>query len=108
ALGPGTRRRCPDGCPENRPRDRCRLRLGSANRRHRRRALAAALPGARIREWLPDRQPGGEQDAAATGGRAPVVVSILFRDRTRRPWIPSIHAGLQQADLAARLAEMAV
>jgi pimeloyl-ACP methyl ester carboxylesterase len=36
--------------------------------RHRRRPLATALQGARIREWLPDRQPGGEQEAVATGG----------------------------------------
>ena len=39
-------------------RDRRRLRLGSANRRHRRRALAGTLQRPGLGERLPDRQPG--------------------------------------------------
>ena len=42
-----------------------RLRLGRADRRHRRGALAGALQGAGLRERLSDRQPGSRQDAAA-------------------------------------------
>ena len=53
-----------------RARDRRRLRLGRADRRHRRRAVARALQGAGVGERLPDRQPRGQQDAAAARGRA--------------------------------------
>ena len=47
-----------------------RLRLGRADRRHHRGALAGTLQGAGLRERLPDRQPAGRQGAAAAGGRA--------------------------------------
>ena len=36
-----------------------------------------------VRERLSDRQPGSRQDAVAAQGRAPMVVPVLFRHRTR-------------------------
>ena len=59
-----------DGCAQDREGGRRRLRLGRADGRHRRRALAGALQGAGLGERLSDRQPGGQQDAAAAEGRA--------------------------------------
>ena len=72
-----------DGRARDRDGDRRRVRLGRANGRHRRRALAGALHGPRLGERLPDRQPGGRQAAAAAGGRAAVVVPVLLRHRAR-------------------------
>ena len=60
-----------------------RLRLGRAHRQHRRGALAGALQGDGLGQRLSDRQPGGGQDAVAAGGRAAMVVSVLFRHRAR-------------------------
>src|SRR5207302_10454861 len=74
---------------------------GGANCRHRRGALATTMQGARIRERLPDRQPGRQQEAAAADRRAAVGVPVLLRYRTRGARIPPVHPGLQQADLAA-------
>ena len=52
----------PDGRPEDREGRRRRLRLGRADRRHRRRALARALQGPRLGERLPHRnQAAGRQ-----------------------------------------------
>ena len=50
--------------------DRRRLRLGRADRRHHRGALAGALQGPGLRQRLSDRQPGSRQDAVAAEGRA--------------------------------------
>ena len=72
-----------DGRPRDREGDRRRLRLGSADGRHRRGALAGALQGARLRERVSDRQPAGRQAAVAAGGRAAVVVPVLLRHRAR-------------------------
>ncbi len=72
-----------DGCsqdPEGNPR---RLRLGSADGRHRRGTVARALQGHGVRERLSDRQPGSRQNAVAPEGRVRMVVSILFCHRTR-------------------------
>ena len=59
------------------------VRLGSAKRRHRRCALAGPLQRARLRERLPDREPGSRRAAPAARGRAAVVVPVLLRDRAR-------------------------
>jgi len=44
--------------------------LGSTDRQHRSGALARALQGPGLREWLSDQQPGSRQDAVAAKGRA--------------------------------------
>ena len=59
-----------DGCAQDREGDPRRLRLGRADRRHRRGALAGALQGAGLGQRISDRQPGSRQDAAAAEGRA--------------------------------------
>ena len=71
------------GCAEDREGDPRRLRLGRADRRHRRGALAGALQGAGLGQRLSDRQPAGQQDAAAAQGRAAMVVPVLLRHRAR-------------------------
>ena len=83
---------------------RCRLRLGCAHRGDRGGALARALPGARLRQRLPDREPGGGQGAVAAGGGAPVVVPVLLRHRTRPRRLRQVPTRVREADLAARLA----
>ena len=93
---------------EDREGDHRRLRLGRADRQHRRRALAGALQGAGLRQRLSDRQPGGQQAAAAAEGRAAMVVPVLFRDRARPRRLRQIPARLRQADLADRLAAVEV
>ena len=95
-----------DGCARDRQGDRRRLRLGRADRRHHRGALAGALQGAGLGERLSDRQPGGRQGAAAAGGRAAVVVPVLLRHRARPGRLRQVPARLREAHLAARLAEM--
>ena len=55
--------------------------------------------------YLIGSQAGG-QAAAAAGGRAPVVVPVLLRHRTRPGRLREEPARLRQADLAARLAEV--
>ena len=70
AVGAGRRCHRADGCAEDREGDPRRLRLGRADRQHRRGALAGALQGAGLRQRLSDRQPGSRQDAAAAQGRA--------------------------------------
>ena len=87
-------------------RDRRRLRLGRANGRHRRRALAGALHRARLGERLPDRQPRGKPKAAAAEGGAGVVVPVLLRHRARPRRLRQEPARVRQADLADRLAEV--
>ena len=82
------------------------LRLGRADGRHRRGALAGALHGARVGERVSDRQPGGRQAAVAAAGRAPVVVPVLLRDRTWPGRLRQVPAGLREAHLADRLAEV--
>ena len=77
-----TRSRCMDALGIE-TRDRRRLRLGSAHRRHRRGALAGALQRTGLGERLSDRQPGSRHGAAAAGGRAAVVVPVLLRHRAR-------------------------
>ena len=106
AGGARGRRGRPDGCARDRPGDRRRLRLGRSYRQRRRRALARPVQGDRLGERLPDRQPGGGQAAAAARGRAPVVVPVLLRDRTRPRGLREEPARLRQADLAARVAEV--
>ena len=94
------------GCPRDRAGGRRRLRLGSADGRHRRGALARTLHGARLGERVPDREPGSGQAAVAAGGRAAMVVPVLLRDRTRPGRLRQEPARLRQAHLADRLAEM--
>ena len=94
------------GRARDRPRDRGGLRLGRADGRHRRRALAGTLQRPRLRERLPDRQPGGRQAAVAAGGRAAVVVPVLLRDRARPGRLRQVPARLREADLADRVAEV--
>ena len=60
-----------------------RFRLGCADGQHHRGAVAGALQGDGFRERLPDRQPGGEQDAVAASRRVRVVVPVLLRHGTR-------------------------
>ena len=100
AGGAGGRRHRAHGCAEDREGDRRRLRLGRAHRQHRRGALAGALQGPGLGQRLPDRQPGGQQEAAAAEGRAAVVVPVLLRDRARPRRLREIPARLRQADLA--------
>ena len=83
AGGARRRRHRLDGRARHREGHPRRLRLGRADGRHRRRALAGALQGPGLGERLSDRQPGGRQDAAAAAGRAAVVVPVLLRDRAR-------------------------
>jgi len=52
------------------------------------------------------RQPGSQQDAVAAQGRTGVVVSVLFRHRTRPRWLREIPSRIFQTDLAAGIAEM--
>ena len=56
------------------------FRLGRADGRHRRGDLAAARQGPGLGERLPDRQPGGQQQAVAANGRTAMVVPVLLRD----------------------------
>ena len=88
----GRRHDCPDGRAQHQAGDRCRLRLGSPHRRYRRRALAGSRQGHRLRERLPHWKPGSGEDAFASEGRASVVVSILFCDRTWPRGIQQISA----------------
>ena len=60
--------------------------------------------GARLRERLPDRQPGSRQGAVAAGGRAPVVVPVLLRHRARPGRLREVPARVRQAHLADRVA----
>ena len=84
------------------------LRLGSANRQHRLRALAGAVQSHCVRERLPDREPGSRQDAAAAEGRARMVVSVLFCHRARTLRLRKIPTRILEAHLATRIAEVAV
>ena len=83
AVGAGGRYHRLDGCAQDREGEPRRLRLGSAHGQHRCGAVAGALQGHGLRERLSDRQPGSRQDAVAAEGRARMVVSVLFRHRTR-------------------------
>ena len=83
AVGARGRRHRADGRARHRVGDRRRLRLGRAHRERRGRALARPLQGDGVGEWLPDRKPRSQQEAVAARGRAPVVVPVLLRDRTR-------------------------
>ena len=76
AVGGRARYHRPDGCAQDREGDARRLRLGRADGRHHRGALAGALQGPGLRERLSDRQPGSRQDAAAAEGRAAMVVPV--------------------------------
>ena len=87
--------------------DHRRIRLGRADGRHRRGALAGALQGAGVRERLPDRQPRGQPDAAAAGGRARSGGTSTTSRRSAAGWATNEPARLHQADLAPRLAEVA-
>ena len=69
-------------------------------------ALAGALQGHGFGERLPDRQPGIRQDAAAAKGRAAMVVSVLFRHRTRSRRLRKIPARFCKTHLATGVAEM--
>ena len=100
AVGRGGRRHRFDGRARHRVGDRRRLRLGCAHRERRRRALAGPVQGDGLGERLPDRQPGGQQDAVAADGRARVVVPVLFRDRTRPRRVRQVPARIRQAHLA--------
>ncbi len=106
AVGARARHHRLDGCAEDREGDARRLRLGRADGRHRRGALARALQGAGLRQRLSDRQPGRRQDAVAAQGRTAMVVSVLFRHRSRPRRLRQVPARLCQADLAARIAEV--
>ena len=66
------------------------------------------MQGHGLRERLSDRQPGSRQDALAAERRAPVVVPVLFRHRTRPRRLRQIPARVFQADLADRFAEVGV
>ena len=70
AVGARQRRDRPDGRAWGRERGSGRLRLGRADGLHRRSAVAASVSRARLGERIPDRQPGGRQEAAAAPGRA--------------------------------------
>ncbi len=94
------------GRPRDRQGGRRRLRLGRPDRGHRRGALARALQGARLGQRLSDRQPGSRQAPVAAGGRAPVVVPVLLRDRTRPGRLRQVPARLREAHLADRLTEV--
>ena len=50
-----------------------------------------------VRERLSDRQPGSRQDAIAAEGRARMVVSVLFRHRTRPVGLREISARISQS-----------
>ena len=56
-----------------------RVRLGVADRRHHRRAVAEAGQGPGLGERLPDHQPGRQQAAAAAAGGERLVVPVLLR-----------------------------
>ena len=106
ALAAGRHRA--DGCSQDREGNPRRLRLGCADGQHRRGALAGALQGDGVRERLPDRQPGGEQDAVAAQGRVRMVVPVLLRHRARAARLRQIPARLCQAHLAALLRRVEV
>ena len=106
AVGARRRHHRLDGCAQDREGDPRRLRLGRADRQHRRGALAGALQGHGLGERLSDRQPGSRQDAAAAEGRARMVVPVLFRHRARPRRLRQIPARLFEAHLAARFAEV--
>ena len=57
-----------------------------------------------VRERLPHRQPGSRQGTAAAERRAPVVVSVLLRHRTRPGRVRAIPPRVLKAHLADRLA----
>ena len=78
-----------------------RIRLGRPDRGHPGGAVARALPGARLGQRLPDRQPRSQPQPAAAGGRARVVVPVLLRDRARSSRLREVHARLRPAHLAA-------
>ena len=84
-----------------------RLRLGRADGRHRRGALAGALQGAGLGERLPDRQPG--RPARCRCRRRPSSqwwYQYYFATERGRAGYDEVPARLRQAHLAARLAEV--
>jgi len=85
----------PDGRPEDRAGHPGRLRLGVADRRHHRGAVAQAGQGPGLGVRLPDHQPGRPEGAAAAEERERLVVSVLLRHRTRcaRPHAVPVRAG---------------
>ena len=95
-----------DGCAQDREGDRRRFRLGRTERGYRRGAVAGALQGPGRRERLSDRQPGSRPDAVAAGGRAAMVVPVLFCHGTRPRRLRQVPARVFEAHLAARFAEM--
>ncbi len=106
AVGGRARYHRPDGCAQDREGDHRRFRLGCADRRHHRGAVAGALQGPGLRQRLSDRQPGIRQDAVAAKGRTAMVVPILFRHRTRPGRLRQIPARFFETHLAACVAEM--
>ena len=82
AIGARPRHHRLDGRAQDREGDHRRLRLGRADGRHHRGALAGALQGPGLRERLSDRQPGSRQDAVAAQGRAAMVVPIFISPRS--------------------------
>ena len=68
AIGACGRHHRADGRTEDREGSRRRIRLGRAHRQHHGGALAAARQRDGLRQRLPDRQPGGRQNAALAEG----------------------------------------
>jgi hypothetical protein len=108
AISVGRRHHSVDGCARHQEVDRCRVRLGRADRKHRRRALARTVQGNGVRQRLSDRQPRGEQNAAATEGRARMVIPVLLRHRSRPRRIREIRSRICEADLADGVATVAI
>ena len=106
AVGGRGRHHRADGCAQDRQACSRRVRLGRAHRRHHGRTLAGTLQGPGLGERLSDRQPGSRQDAAAAGGRAAMVVPVLFRHRARPGRLRQIPPRFFEADLEAGFAEM--
>jgi hypothetical protein len=67
-------------------------------------AMAGALPGDRVRERIPHREPGVRQDSVAAGRGVGMVVPVLLCYRAWTRGLRQVPARLRQTDLAARLA----
>ena len=107
ASGAGGRHHRADGRARRSSGDRRRLRLGRADGRHRRGAVAGALQGAGLGQRLPDRQPA--RPAGCRCRRRPSCqwwYQFYFATDRGRAGYDSIPARVRQAHLADRLAEV--
>ena len=98
----------PDGRAEDRAGDPGRLRLGIADRRHHRGAVAAAGQGPGLGGRVPDHQSRRPAGAAAAHSGERLVVPVLLRHRTRRARPDEVPVRLGAVRLEVQLPDVEV